>query len=70
MTDGVPGLPGTWWTYYTDTAGHCAVLTISVVRGTVQLVTSAGERLLFSPVELGMLVGNLECAAAEVTGQP
>jgi hypothetical protein len=42
------------------------VLTISVVGGAAHVVTSAGERLLFSPAELGALVRNLEHAAANL----
>ena len=62
----VPPLPGTWWTYYTDAAGNRAVLTIELQGRTILLTTSAGERLLFSPTELGMLLENLEVAAGEV----
>lgn len=45
-----------------------AVLTISVAGGVAQVVTSAGERLLFSPVELGALTRKLEHAAAHLAG--
>lgn len=66
----VPPLPGTWWTYYTDPAGNRAVLTIEVRHPGILLTTSAGERLLLSPTELGMLLENLECAASEVVSSP
>jgi hypothetical protein len=59
----VPPLPGTYWTYYTDEAGKRAVLTIEIVRRTIVFTTSAGERLLLSATELGMLQENLECVA-------
>lgn len=62
----VPPLAGTWWTYYTDTAGRRAVLTIEHVGCKVLLTTSAGERLLLSPTELAMLIENLEGVATEI----
>lgn len=66
MSAEVPGLPGTWWCYYTDAEGRRVVLTTSVAGRKAHVVTSAGERLLFSSTELGTLVENLQGAAAEM----
>ena len=62
----VPSLPGTYWAYYTDESGNRAVLTIELAGRRVALTTSAGERLLLSPTELGMVQENLDCVAQEI----
>ena len=62
----VPSLPGTYWAYYTDESGNRAVLTIELANRRIALTTSAGERLLLSPTELGMLQENLECVAQNI----
>jgi hypothetical protein len=65
MSTAIPVPPRTWWTFYSDSDGHRAVLTITVDDGLVTLTTSAGESLSFSAHELAGLRQDLESAAIE-----
>jgi hypothetical protein len=63
LNTAIPVPPRTWWTSYTDSDGHHAVLTVAADGGLVTLTTSSGESLLFSTLELAMLREDLEAAA-------
>lgn len=59
----------TWWCFYRDTTGRQTTLDIFVEQQEV-ILTTANEILRFSPLELGMLLENLESVAEHFIRTP